>query len=195
VIPQDQLDRLDEIIRRARAAGDAEVLARAVDLLGQVLRQNAGEAAGTRTAPDPMSRAHAREDDAPAEGLHQLRKGRDRCGAARRDGGPCRAPAIPGGLVCRRHGGAAPQVAIRAKHMELLLARYVAHCDWQAARGTPGEFDALCRALQAGREVSGYEAKMRLLAELKAERKRRQAVGSVGPYEALKPTPRKDRAG
>jgi hypothetical protein len=176
MIPDDCLDRIEAVIRRARAAGDAEVLAKGVDLLDQVLRQNATEAAGSRTGADRMTRAHAREADGRPGGLHQLRQGRDRCGARRRDGEPCQAPAIPGGLVCRRHGGAAPQVAIRARHMELLLARYAAHLDFEAARGTPREFDALCRALQAGREVTGYEVKMRLLAELKAERKRRNAA-------------------
>ena len=189
MIPDDCLDRIEAVIRRARAAGDAEILARGVELLDQVLRQNAAEAAGSRTGADRMTRARAREADGQPRGLHKLRQGRDRCGARRRDGEPCQAPAIPGGLVCRCHGGAAPQVAIRAKHTELLLARYVAYCDWEAARGTPREFDALCRSLQADRELDAYEVKMRLLAELKAERRRRQATGRVERYEAPNSTP------
>jgi len=35
---------------------------------------------------------------------------RERCGARCRDGHPCGAPAIRGRIVCRRHGGGAPQV-------------------------------------------------------------------------------------
>jgi hypothetical protein len=107
--------------------------------------------------------------------LRKLRKGRDRCGATRRDGQPCQAPAIPGALVCRRHGGAAPQVAIAAKHMQLGVARYAALLEFETARGTPREFDALCRLLQARRELDAYEAKIRLLALLRAKRKRRRA--------------------
>lgn len=214
--PDERLGRLDGIIRQARATGNAEAHTEAVGLLLKVIRYHA-DAVGSATAPDPMTRAHARVRDASAKSpqvsgqtpaddrtntaatpetatLHQLRKGRDRCGATRRDGQPCQAPTIPEGLVCRRHGGAAPQVAIRARYMELLVARYAAWLDWEAARGTPGEFDALCRSLQAGRELDAYEVKMRLLAELKAERKRRQATGRAGPQEALNPTPRKDRA-
>lgn len=43
-----------------------------------------------------------------------------RCRAHRKDGQPCRAWAIRGGYVCRKHGGAAPQV--RAKAEQRLLA-------------------------------------------------------------------------
>ena len=35
---------------------------------------------------------------------------RERCSARRRDGQPCGAPAAKGAVVCRVHGGAAPQV-------------------------------------------------------------------------------------
>ena len=69
---------------------------------------------------------------------------RDRCTATRRDGEPCQAPAVEGTFVCRRHGGAAPQVQIAARHRQLQMQRYVAYCEWQEARGTPREFDALC---------------------------------------------------
>lgn len=136
----------------------------------------------------PMSRAHAREspllilavddgNDARREaGLNGLRQGRDQCTAHRRDGEPCQAPAIPGGLVCRRHGGAAPQVAIKARHLELQAAAAAASEAFKAARGTPGEFDALCAASRANRELDEYEAKMELLRELRA-RARARAKG------------------
>lgn len=109
-----------------------------------------------------------------AGSLHKLRKGRERCSATRRDGQPCQAPAIEGGLVCRRHGGGAPQVQITARHHELEWARYIAHREWAEARGTPSEFDALCKALEAGRELDAYEVKLRLLAELRAKVKRQR---------------------
>jgi len=174
MIPQETLDRFADVIRRARAAGNTKVLAEATDLLGQVLRQNAGEAPVSRQiSADPLSRAHAREADGrEADGLHKLRKGRDRCSATRRDGEPCQAPAIEGGTVCRKHGGSAPQVAIAAKHVKLLEAAYVAHQEWEQAR----DFDALCAALAAQREFDAYETKMALVAELRAELKQRKAA-------------------
>lgn len=44
-----------------------------------------------------------------------------RCGAkAKHSGKPCKYPAIPGGTVCRFHGGGAPQV--KAKALERLQA-------------------------------------------------------------------------
>ncbi len=103
----------------------------------------------------------------------KLRKGRDRCSATRRDGGPCQAPAIPGHVVCRHHGGGSPQVRIAATHLQLQLAAYSANRDFGEERGTPGQFDALCRALQAGRELDAYEAKMSRLAQLRAAKRRR----------------------
>ncbi|MGH3407860.1 MAG: hypothetical protein ACRDRJ_35965 [Streptosporangiaceae bacterium] len=60
MISQDQLNRLDEVIRRAQAAGNADVLAKAVDLLGRALRQNAAETAKADEA-DPMTRARTRK--------------------------------------------------------------------------------------------------------------------------------------
>lgn len=146
--------------------------------------------------PDPMTRAHAREtvdrDSAAArkaDGLHKLRKGRDSCTATRRDGEQCRAPVVQGTLVCRRHGGGAPQVKIRAKHTQLLAAAYSAHVEWQEARGTASGFDALCNALQAQRALDAYEAKLDRLAELRAEIKRlrrtQQPREPQGPGEHL----------
>jgi hypothetical protein len=128
-----------------------------------------------------MSRAHAREDPAAttaerqAAGLRKLRKGRDQCTARRRNGQQCRAPAVRGSLVCRRHGGGAPQVQIAARHMQLLEARYGAYKAWEAARGTPGEFDALCATSRADNAVWDYEAKLGRLRELRAELRRLKA--------------------
>ena len=112
-----------------------------------------------------MTRARTREDSGRPR---KLRKGRERCTARRRDGQPCRAPAIEGGLVCRRHGGSAPQAQIKAKHRLLIEASYFAHLEWQEARGTPREFDALCKALQAQRDLDAYEFKLLRLAHLRA---------------------------
>ena len=179
MIRRDQIDRLAEIIKQAAAAGNTEALHKATHLLGEIAREIASVQATVVNPyrPDPMTRAHAREDD----GLHQLRKGRDRCTATRRDGQPCRAPAVAGHIVCRRHGGGAPQVKIAARHMRLLVARYTAHCEWEEARGTPTEFDALCRALEAGRQVETFELKIAFAAELRAAIKARQAITQPPP--------------
>jgi len=124
-----------------------------------------------------MTRAHAREDTRP----RKLREGRDECAAHRRDGGRCRAPAVAGALVCRRHGGSAPQVQIAARHHVLLEAHFVAVLEWEAARGTPDEFDALCRWTAAERDLAQYESKLVLLAVLRARVKaaRRKRVSSA----------------
>lgn len=42
---------------------------------------------------------------------------RERCNATRRDGQRCQAPAVKGAAVCRRHGGAAPQVKRNADQL------------------------------------------------------------------------------
>jgi hypothetical protein len=164
----ERLTLIRGIIGRARATGNTEALAKATGLLSEVLALKA-EADMPQDAPDPMTRAHAREDDRQAGGLHQLRKGRAECTATRRDGEPCRAPAIDGGLVCRHHGGAALQVRIAATRTLLLTASYDAHREWQAARGTAAEFDALCAALQAQRDLGTFEAKVSQLAGLRAK--------------------------
>lgn len=126
------------------------------------------------TGADPMSPARARE----AAGLRKLRKGRDQCGARRRDGQRCQAPAIAGGTVCRRHGGGATQVRIHARHVQLLEARYAAYKAWEAARGTPGEFDALCATSRADNAVWDYEVKLERLRELRARLRRLKAAAA-----------------
>ena len=117
----------------------------------------------------------------------KLRKGRDRCTAHRRDGKPCEAPAIPGGLVCRIHGGAAPQVAIKAQHIELQLAYRAAERDWMDARGTSREDDALDRHGRTLSELRDFEAKMSHVRELQAEVRRSKAEGTY--VKPAKPPP------
>lgn len=97
-----------------------------------------------------------------------LRKGRERCGALCRDGHPCQAPAIPFGLVCRRHGGAAPQVLIASGLMYRQWRRYTAALAWNEAQGTNRAFDALCALGNAERELDAYKAKLARLAGLRA---------------------------
>jgi hypothetical protein len=67
-------------------------------------------------------------------------------------------------------------VQIAARRFVLLEAHYIAVTGWQEARGTAREFDALCRALQAGRELDAYEAKLVRLAVLRAKVKRIRAA-------------------
>jgi len=119
-----------------------------------------------------MSHARTRK----AAGLHKLRQGRDECGARCRDGQRCRAPAIAGGTRCRRHGAGASQVRINARYMQLLEARRAAYEAWEAARGTRGEFDALCATSLADNAVWRYEVKLERLRELRAQVRQLKAV-------------------
>ena len=111
----------------------------------------------------------------------KLRKGRERCTATRRDGRPCQAPAIPEGLVCRRHGGAAPQVAIAARHLQLQLRQFAAEGERVEAVGTSREFEALCRALRAIEALDEYEWKMLKLACLRADVRNGEGLRAPGP--------------
>ncbi len=95
----------------------------------------------------------------PRTGLAPLDHVTRICSARRRDGGPCRQPAIKGAPTCRMHGGSAPQVRERAAErvveegvVELAhqygvpravtpeqalteeLARTQGHVDWLAAQ-------------------------------------------------------------
>jgi len=97
-----------------------------------------------------------------------LRRGRDRCGATCRDGHPCQAPTIPGGLVCRHHGGSAPQVLLAAGLLLRQMAHYTACREVEEAQGTPGEFDAVCRFSAAERGLREYQEKLNRIAELRA---------------------------
>jgi len=128
--------------------------------------------------------AYAREDSRP----RKLRKGRDQCTAHRRDGGQCLAPAVEGVLVCRRHGGSAPQVQIAARHFVLLEAHFIAVLEWEEARGTPDEFDAMCRWSWAQRDLDAYEVQLLRLAHLRAAVKElRAAAGSGSDAEPVTP--------
>lgn len=126
---------------------------------------------------DPVTRACARENHT----MPRLRKGRDRCTARRRDGEPCGAPAIPGGLVCRRHGGSAPQVAIKAEYEQKQLRAFAAGQEFTDTQGTNREFDALCRALKAQRELDAYEAKLVQYYDLRDELRERRAGTDLSP--------------
>ena len=73
---------------------------------------------------------------------------------------------------------------IKARRRLLLEARYFAVREWEEARGTPREFDALCKALQARRDLDAYEFKLLQLAELSAAVKElRVAAGSSSDAE------------
>lgn len=172
----DDLDRLrtiERIILRARETGNTQVMREASALLGRLIRAQHPEPPEdntARTRPGPHdARTRAREapsdplnGERAAEGLRRLKQGRDQCSATRRDGQQCQAPAIAGGLVCRRHGGAAPQVAIAAEYMNNLTAAREAEQAWEQARGTERETDALIEALDAERGIEEYQIKMRL---------------------------------
>lgn len=51
---------------------------------------------------------------------------REQCNATRRDGERCQAPAVKGATVCRRHGGAAPQVQRNAEFLVRLREAHAA---------------------------------------------------------------------
>jgi hypothetical protein len=98
-----------------------------------------------------------------------LRKGRDRCTASRRDGQRCEAPAVAETLVCRRHGGGAPQVKVAARRRQLQLRAIVTWQEYQEAIGTSRRFDMLCRACRAADALRDFEDAMNAIALLKAE--------------------------
>lgn len=93
-------------------------------------------------ARDPVTRAGAgaREDDEPALAATVARGRREGCSATRRDGQPCKAPAIAGGFVCRRHGGSAAHVRLAAQRRILIEKAIRALDAYDAARGTAREF-------------------------------------------------------
>jgi hypothetical protein len=88
---------------------------------------------------------------------------REPCTAHSRGGQPCGDDAIPGGLVCLKHGGGAPQVAEAARRFLLLEARYLRYTEWEQSP----TFARLCRYLEADRAFQAYE---RPLVELHLER-------------------------
>jgi len=200
--PAERADAMERILRPALAvladtASDPEAVARARGTLREVTRLLDGihGLPGDRSAPVPPphdARAHTRRaaeaeagrlgenSDRQGDGFHGLRKGRDQCTARRRDGEQCQAPAIKGGLVCRRHGGAAPQVAINARYLELQMALYSAAMGYGEAKGTPREIDALGAWSRARNALDEAEAKLGRIAELQAELRRRNAAQPPG---------------
>jgi hypothetical protein len=72
-------------------------------------------------------------------------------------------------------------VQIAARHFVLLEAHYTAVREWEEARGTPAEFDALCRWSAAERDLFEYEVKLVRLAVLRARVKRLKAEAVPSP--------------
>lgn len=116
--------------------------------------------ARARTEPDAGAGTAQRElnQAREQEGLHGLRKGRAQCEAVTRAGTRCRAPAVPGAFVCRRHGASAPQAARPAERFRLRAAVAAAASAAVAAKGTPGLFEALCRFSEAQNALARFEA-------------------------------------
>ena len=53
------------------------------------------------------------------------------CRGHRRDGAPCGQPAMRGGVVCRKHGGKAPQVLRKsAERLDALKPLAIRYYDW-----------------------------------------------------------------
>lgn len=105
-----------------------------------------------------------------ARPARKRRKGRDRCTAHRADGQPCQAPAIPGGLVCRVHGGSAPQVRRKAA-LNLLRERAVLALMQlqEQERGTERWYQAWDRLNAAERDLEQFYADLHLVALMKIE--------------------------
>lgn len=186
MMPAETLERFERVLTQAKATGNTEVYDKTMLLFLEAVRLTApppGTVLQAKARPHD-ARARAREAAAPANaeraagGLHKIRAGNETCGAKRRDGSPCGAPAVPGGFVCRRHGGNAPQVKIKAEHRRLQEALWFAHADWEDARDTPQGFELLCKTSAAERELEEYERKMRLLAELRTWAKAKGLTGT-----------------
>jgi hypothetical protein len=101
----------------------------------------------------------------------KLRKGRERCGAACRDGHPCQAPAVPELLRCRRHGAGTAAALLVSRRLQLQLRLYIAVRDYEDAKDTPRRFDMLCRAGRASDRLDEFEehvARLALIDDLAA---------------------------
>ncbi|HZR53639.1 MAG TPA: hypothetical protein VFB06_29545 [Streptosporangiaceae bacterium] len=68
--------------------------------------------------------------------------------------------------------------------MQLLEARAAAYDAWEAARGTPGEYAALCETSKADNALAEYEARLERLRELRAEVRRRKTEPPGHPGES-----------
>jgi hypothetical protein len=93
-----------------------------------------------------------------------------RCEAHRKDGQPCRAPAIPGGNVCRRHGGSAPQVRRKAARAVLLERVFSAWGEVEKHEpGTERRYQAWDRFDAAERALQQFDSDLDLIALMKIE--------------------------
>lgn len=120
----------------------------------------------------------------PMRAGHPMRVSGQRCGGhSKQTGKPCKYPAIPGGTVCRFHGGAAPQViAAAAARLEALRTPAIAYLGYLLAQrefpsaGLGAAKDVLDRvdgkAAETVRVIETTDAK---LAELK-EAQRQNAM-------------------
>jgi hypothetical protein len=97
-------------------------------------------------------------------------RSRPRCSARRSDGQPCQAKAIPGGTVCRFHGGSTRHVRIAAGR---LLRQEQVYDAWQQVqeqeRGSERWYRAWDRLTAAERDLVQYESDLDLLALMKIE--------------------------
>ena len=74
-------------------------------------------------------------------------------------------------------------MAIAAEYRQKQLADYEASAAYLEAKGTPREFDALCRVFRRQEELEEYEGKLERLRELQAEAKRIRAGRPPGAEE------------
>jgi hypothetical protein len=98
---------------------------------------------------------------------------REPCSAKRRDGNRCQAPAIPGGFVCRHHGGSALQVRAAAQLRLLQDAVTNALLVWDESRST----EDLYAIAAAENEVRCYLAELDAQRELRRSKRRATAAG------------------
>jgi hypothetical protein len=95
------------------------------------------------------------------------------CSAKRRDGKPCQARAVPGGFVCKVHGGGAPQVRALAKRRLLEEAVAAAMLAWAES----GSVDDLYRIAEAENTLREFLAE---LGEARAVRRAKRNAAAAG---------------
>jgi hypothetical protein len=102
--------------------------------------------------------------------IRKRRKGRDQCTAHRSDGQACEATALPGALVCLKHGGSAKQVRIKAGRTVRRERLFLAQLELEKhERGTERWYQAMDRVNAAEHALEQYESDLDLLALMKAE--------------------------
>jgi hypothetical protein len=72
-------------------------------------------------------------------------------------------------------------VAIKAEYEQKQLRAFAAGQEFTDTQGTNREFDALCRALKAQRELDAYEAKLVQYYDLRDELRERRAGTDLSP--------------